>query len=48
MVAIARALMNDGNIIMLDEPMAGVEGRTHDKIKEIILEERTRKNNYCY
>lgn len=43
LVAIARALMNDGNIIMLDEPMAGVEGRTHNKIKEIILEEKTRK-----
>ena len=39
LVGLARALMNDGQCLLLDEPMAGVEGRVHDTIKSIIREE---------
>jgi branched-chain amino acid transport system ATP-binding protein len=39
LLGLARALMNDGACLLLDEPMAGVERRTYDKIKEIIQEE---------
>lgn len=39
LLGLARALMNDGDCMLLDEPMAGVEGRTYEQIKMIIKEE---------
>jgi len=36
LVAIARALMNDGNCLLLDEPMAGVEGPAYEAIQEVV------------
>jgi len=39
LLGLARALMNNADCLLLDEPMAGVEGRTYEKIKTIIKEE---------
>jgi branched-chain amino acid transport system ATP-binding protein len=39
LVGLARALMNNGQCLLLDEPMAGVEGRVHDTMKSIIRQE---------
>ena len=36
LISIARALMNDGNCLLLDEPMAGVEGPAYDAIKDLV------------
>ncbi|HEY8417996.1 MAG TPA: ABC transporter ATP-binding protein [Limnochordales bacterium] len=36
LVGVARALMNDGDVLLLDEPMAGVEGQAYDTMKEVI------------
>lgn len=47
LVGLARALMNDGQCLLLDEPMAGVEGRVHDTIKSIIREEAASGKAVC-
>jgi branched-chain amino acid transport system ATP-binding protein len=39
LVGIARALMGGGKCLLLDEPMAGVEGRTYAVIRQIVQEE---------
>lgn len=39
LVGLARALMNEGHCILLDEPMAGVEGRTIEMMKKVIRDE---------
>ena len=39
LVGLARALMNDGSCLLLDEPMAGVEGRTLETMKSVIRAE---------
>lgn len=39
LVGLARALMNDGDCLLLDEPMAGVEGQAYDMMKAIVREE---------
>ena len=39
LVGIARALMNGGRCLLLDEPMAGVEGRTYAAMRRVIAEE---------
>ena len=39
LLGLARALMNDGDCVLLDEPMAGVEGRTYDRIVKVVREE---------
>lgn len=38
LVGLARALMNDGRGLLLDEPMAGVEGQAYDTMKRLIRE----------
>lgn len=38
LVGLARALMNDGRGLLLDEPMAGVEGQAYDTMKGLIRE----------
>jgi branched-chain amino acid transport system ATP-binding protein len=47
LVGLARALMNEGRCLLLDEPMAGVEGRTHDTIKSIIRAEAAGGKAIC-
>jgi ABC-type branched-subunit amino acid transport system ATPase component len=47
LVGLARALMNDGTCLLLDEPMAGVEGRTYDRIREIVAEEASSGKSIC-
>ncbi len=39
LVALARALMNDGTCLLLDEPMAGVEADVYDTMKNVVQEE---------
>ena len=36
LVALGRSLMNDGNCLLLDEPMAGVEGQVYDMMKKVV------------
>ncbi|HUT47721.1 MAG TPA: ATP-binding cassette domain-containing protein [Alphaproteobacteria bacterium] len=47
LLGIARALMNDGDCLLLDEPMAGVEGRTYDTIKAVVRTEAERGKAIC-
>jgi branched-chain amino acid transport system ATP-binding protein len=47
LVGLARALMNEGRCLLLDEPMAGVEGRIHDTITSIIREEAASGKAIC-
>lgn len=47
LVGLARALMNDGQCLLLDEPMAGVEGRVHDTMKSIIRQEAAAGKAVC-
>ena len=47
LVGLARALMNDGQCLLLDEPMAGVEGRVHETMKAIIRQEAASGKTVC-
>lgn len=47
LVGLGRALMNDGDCLLLDEPMAGVEGRVHDTMKSIIRQEADAGKAVC-
>jgi ABC-type branched-subunit amino acid transport system ATPase component len=47
LIALARALMNDGNCLLLDEPMAGVEADVYDTIKTIVREEAMAGRAIC-
>ncbi len=47
LVGLARALMNDGRCILLDEPMAGVEGRTVETMKEVVRDEAAAGKAVC-
>lgn len=47
LVGLARALMNDGRCLLLDEPMAGVEGRTVDAMKSVIRGEARAGKAIC-
>jgi branched-chain amino acid transport system ATP-binding protein len=47
LISIARALMNDGNCLLLDEPMAGVEGPAYDAIKALVRDEATAGRAIC-
>ena len=39
LAGLARTLMNDGDVLLLDEPMAGVEGQVYETIKQVVREE---------
>jgi ABC-type branched-subunit amino acid transport system ATPase component len=39
LVGLARALMNDGALLLLDEPMAGVEGAAYETMQRVVREE---------
>ena len=47
LISLARALMNDGNCLLLDEPMAGVEGPAHDAIMEVVRSEANAGRAIC-
>ena len=47
LVALARTLMNDGEVLLLDEPMAGVEGQVYDTIKQVVRDEAARGRAVC-
>jgi branched-chain amino acid transport system ATP-binding protein len=47
LVSLARVLMHDGRCILLDEPMAGVEGPAYEAIKAVIREEATLGRAIC-
>ena len=38
LVGVARALMNDARCLLLDEPMAGVEGRAYETMQKVVRE----------
>lgn len=47
LVGLARALMNDGDCLLLDEPMAGVEGPAYDTMKTIVRAEAAAGRAVC-
>ncbi len=47
LVALARALMNDGKCLLLDEPMAGVEAGAFEVMKDIVREEARAGRAVC-
>jgi len=47
LVGLARALMNDGECLLLDEPMAGVEGNAYETMKSIVREEAAAGRAVC-
>lgn len=47
LVGLARALMNDGPCLLLDEPMAGVEGLAYDTMKTVVREEARSGRAVC-
>jgi branched-chain amino acid transport system ATP-binding protein len=47
LVGLARALMNDGPCLLLDEPMAGVEGQAYETMKAVVREEAQAGRAVC-
>jgi branched-chain amino acid transport system ATP-binding protein len=47
LVALARTLMNDGEVLLLDEPMAGVEGQVYETLKQVVREEAAAGRAVC-
>ncbi|MBC7804167.1 MAG: ATP-binding cassette domain-containing protein [Candidatus Parcubacteria bacterium] len=47
LVALARTLMNDGEVLLLDEPMAGVEGQVYETIKQVVRDEAKAGRAVC-
>jgi branched-chain amino acid transport system ATP-binding protein len=47
LIALARALMNDGRCLLLDEPMAGVEGSNYQTMQRIVGDEATAGRAVC-
>lgn len=47
LVGLARALMNDGEVLLLDEPMAGVEGQVYETIKQVVRDEAAAGRAVC-
>jgi branched-chain amino acid transport system ATP-binding protein len=47
LVGLARALMNDGPVLLLDEPLAGVDPRNQIVMREIIHREAARGRAVC-
>jgi ABC-type branched-subunit amino acid transport system ATPase component len=47
LVGLARTLMNDGEVLLLDEPMAGVEGQVYETIKQVVREEAAAGRAVC-
>ncbi len=47
LVGLARALMNDGRCLLLDEPMAGVEGQAYETMKAVVRREAEAGRAVC-
>jgi branched-chain amino acid transport system ATP-binding protein len=47
LAALARTLMNDGEVLLLDEPMAGVEGQVYETIKQVVRDEAKSGRAVC-
>ena len=47
LVGLARTLMNDGEVLLLDEPMAGVEGQVYQTIKQVVRDEAAAGRAVC-
>ena len=47
LVGLARALMSQGPLLLLDEPMAGVEGAAYETMREIVREEAASGRAVC-
>jgi len=47
LVGLARALMSQGPLLLLDEPMAGVEGSAYETIRNIVREEAAAGRAVC-
>jgi ABC-type branched-subunit amino acid transport system ATPase component len=47
LVGLARTLMNDGEVLLLDEPMAGVEGQAYATMKQVVRDEATAGRAVC-
>jgi branched-chain amino acid transport system ATP-binding protein len=47
LVSIARALMNDGDCLLLDEPIAGVEGAAYEALRSVIRNEAQNGRAIC-
>ena len=47
LVGLARTLMNDGEVLLLDEPMAGVEGQVYETMKQVVRDEAAAGRAVC-
>jgi ABC-type branched-subunit amino acid transport system ATPase component len=47
LIGLARALMNDGDCLLLDEPMAGVEGEAYETMKTVVRQEAASGRAIC-
>jgi branched-chain amino acid transport system ATP-binding protein len=47
LIGLARALMNDGDCLLLDEPMAGVEGEAYETMKTVVRQEAASGRAVC-
>ncbi|MGE4043988.1 MAG: ABC transporter ATP-binding protein [Acetobacteraceae bacterium] len=47
LIGLARALMNDGPLLLLDEPMAGVEGAAYETMQAIVRQEAASGRAVC-
>ncbi len=46
-IGLARALMNDGPFLLLDEPLAGVDGRNYEILLGVIRDEAAKGRGIC-
>jgi branched-chain amino acid transport system ATP-binding protein len=47
LIGLARTLMNDGPVLLLDEPMAGVEGAAYETMQRVVREEAQAGRAVC-
>jgi ABC-type branched-subunit amino acid transport system ATPase component len=47
LIGLGRALMNDGRCLLLDEPMAGVEGSNYETMQRIVRDEAAAGRTVC-
>lgn len=47
LIGLARTLMNDGDLLLLDEPMAGVEGAAYETMQRVVQQEAETGRAVC-
>jgi branched-chain amino acid transport system ATP-binding protein len=47
LIGLARALMNDGPLLLLDGPMAGVEGAAYETMQRVVQQEAASGRAVC-